>query len=29
MSGERLKTPEESDVFRLLDLPYAEPWERT
>jgi DNA polymerase/3'-5' exonuclease PolX len=29
MSGEKLKTPTEEDVFRLLDLPYAEPWERT
>jgi hypothetical protein len=28
MSGERIETPEEKDVFELFGLPYAEPWER-
>lgn len=28
-SGERIPTPEESDVFGLFNLPYADPWERT
>lgn len=27
-SGERIPTPEEADVFRLLGLEYLEPWER-
>jgi DNA polymerase/3'-5' exonuclease PolX len=29
MSGRRIDTPEEADVFHLFKLPYLEPWERT
>lgn len=29
MSGRRVETPEEADVFRLFGLAYREPWERT
>jgi DNA polymerase/3'-5' exonuclease PolX len=29
MSGRRIETPEEADVFRLFGLPYREPWERS
>ena len=28
LSGQRIETPDESDVFRLLELEYREPWER-
>jgi len=29
VSGERIPTPNEADVFDLFGLPYAEPWERS